>query len=103
MLQQRLPMFRGRLEIAVDVLHHDHGGIDDDAEIDRAEREQIGILAAQHQDYDGEEQRERNVGADDDGAAEIAQENPLNEENQQAAEDQIMQHGVSGDADQRAA
>jgi len=52
-------------KIAIDVFHHDHGGIDDDAEIDRAERQQIGVLALQDQDDDGKEQREGNIGADD--------------------------------------
>ena len=87
----------------IDVLHHDHGGIDDDAEIDRAERQQVGVLALQHQDDDGKEQRERNVRADDDGAAQIAQEYPLDKEDQQAAENQIVQDGVRGHPDQRAA
>jgi len=39
-------------------------------------------------------------GADDDGAAQIAEKDPLNEENQHAAENQIMQHRTGGDADQ---
>ena len=29
-------------EMAEDVLHHDHGAVDDDAEIDRADRQQVG-------------------------------------------------------------
>ena len=28
--------------MAEDVLHHDDGGVDDDAEIDRADRQQVG-------------------------------------------------------------
>ena len=47
------------LEIPVDILDQDHGGIDDDAEIDGADGQQIGVLAAQRQDDDAEEQRER--------------------------------------------
>ena len=92
MLQQRLPVLRPRLEIPIDVLDQDHRGIDDDAEIDGADRQQVGVLAAQHQDDDAEEQRERNVDADDDGAAQIAEEDPLDEEDQQAAEDEVVQH-----------
>ena len=103
MPQQRLPVLRRRLEIPIDVLDHDHRGIDDDAEIDGADRKQIGVLAAQHQDDDAEEQRERDVGADDDGAAQIAEKDPLNEENQHAAENQIMQHRAGGDVDQLSA
>ena len=48
-----------------------------------------------------EEQRERNVDADDDGAAQIAQEDPLDQEHQQTAENEIVQHRVGGDPDQR--
>jgi hypothetical protein len=37
----------GRLgQVAEDVLDHDHGRIDDEAEIDRADREQIRRFAA---------------------------------------------------------
>ncbi len=57
------------LKVAVDVFHDDHGGVDDDAEIDGTDGQQIGILAAQYQDDDAEQQREGNVDADDDGAA----------------------------------
>jgi hypothetical protein len=31
---------------AEDVLHHDHGRVDDDAEIDRADREEVGGFPA---------------------------------------------------------
>ncbi len=48
----------------------------------------------QHQDDDGEEQRERNVDADDDGAAQIAEKDPLDEKDQQTAEDEIVQDRV---------
>src|SRR5882672_10826015 len=96
-------MFGRRLEIPVNVFHHDDGGVDDDAEIDGAQRQQVGVFAPQHQYYDGKEKRERNVGADDDGASEIAEENPLDQEDQQATKPQIVQHGMRGHADQRAA
>src|SRR3984957_1042257 len=103
MLKQGLPLRRRRLKVPIDVFHHDHGGVDDDAEVDRAKRQQVGVLTLQHQDDDGEEQCERNVGADDDGAAQIAQKYPLNKEHQQTAEDQIMNVCMRGHADQRAA
>ena len=47
--------------------------------------------------------RERNIGADDDGAAQIAEEEPLNEENQQTAENEIVHDRAGGDGDQRRA
>ena len=46
-------------EVAVDVLHHNDGGIDNQAKIDRTNREKIGGLAPQYENADGEEQRER--------------------------------------------
>src|SRR5579859_8206617 len=102
MLKQYLPLLVRRLKVPVDIFHHDHGGIDDDAEIDRAERQQVGVLALQDEDDDGEKQREWNVGADDDGAAQVAEKHPLDDENQQATENQVVQHRVRGDPDQRA-
>jgi hypothetical protein len=57
------------LKIPEHVLDQDHRRVDDDAEIDGADREQIGVLAGEHHNDDGEEQCERNIDADDDGAA----------------------------------
>ena len=44
-----------------------------------------------------------NIDADDDGAAQVAEKDPLNEEDQQAAEDEVVQHRVGGDRDQHGA
>ena len=88
------------LKIAENILDQNDRGIDDDAEVDRTHRQQVRVLALQHQQNDGEEQRKRNVDADNDRAAQIAQEDPLDQEHQQAAENQIVQHRVSRDADQ---
>ncbi len=38
LLQRYHPLLRSRLEIAEYVFHHDDGGVDDDAEVDRADR-----------------------------------------------------------------
>ena len=54
-----------------------------------------------HQQNGGEEQRERDVQSNDDRAAEIAEENPLNQEDQHASEDQVVQNRVRGEGDQR--
>ena len=42
--------------------------------------------------------RERNVHADDDGAAQVAEEDPLDQEHQQTAENEIVQNRVRGHA-----
>ena len=80
-----------RLEDAEDVFDQDHGRVDDNAEVHRAEREKIGILAPQHEDDDGKEQRERDIRADDDSAPQVAEKDPLYEEDEQASEEQIVQ------------
>ena len=47
------------------------------------DRQQVGRLAAQHHQRDGEGQRERNRAGDDERAAQIAEESPLQQEDQQ--------------------
>ena len=54
---------------------------------------QVGGFAAQHQDADGEEQRKGNGRADDQRAAQIAEEHPLQQEDQHDADDHVVQHG----------
>jgi len=46
-------------EFAVDVFHHDHGAVDDDPEIDCADRKQVGGHASPVQQDEREEQAER--------------------------------------------
>src|SRR6266851_4562747 len=90
----------GLRQPAEDRFHQDHGGVNDQPEIDRADREQIGGFPAQYQNDNGEKQRERDGGADDQRAAQVAQENPLNQHDQKNAEHHVVQHGRGGDVDQ---
>src|SRR4029077_9896079 len=83
-----------------DRLHHDHGGIDDQAEIDGADRQQVGGFAAQHQDADREEQRERYRGADNQRAAQVAEKYPLQQHDQQDSEGHVFEHRFRGGLDQ---
>src|SRR5712671_5263140 len=89
--------------MAKDILQHDHGGIDDDAKINRSNRQQIGGFPSHHRDDDGQEQRNRNGRRNDDGAAQIAQEQPLDEKDQRNAEQHVVQHGIHRDRHQVAA
>ncbi len=102
-LQQTSSFFLGTLEIPEDVFNQDHRRVDNDSEIDRAERKEIGALALQDDESDGKEQRKRDVQPDDDGASQVAQENPLNQEDQKAAKNQVVQDGMGGDRDERPA
>src|SRR5260370_6492500 len=83
-----------------DRFHQDYCSVNDQPEIDRADREQIGGFPAQYQNDNGEKQRERDRGADDQRAAQIAQENPLQQHDQKNADHHIVQHGRGGDVDQ---
>ena len=74
MSNERQPVLRARLEIAINVFDENDGGIDNDAKIDGTDRQQVGILTAHDQNHNAEEQRERNIGAHDDGAAQVAEE-----------------------------
>ena len=50
-----------------------------------------------------EQQRERNGRGDDEGAANIAEEQEQNERDQDHSFGKIVQHGVRGEVDERAA
>ncbi len=64
---------------------------------------QIGRVAAQHRDDDGEKQRHRNGRRHDQRAAQIAEEHPLDQEDQRDAEQHIVHHRAHRDRDQVAA
>ena len=62
----------GRLQVpepAEDVFDDDHRAIDDDAEVHRAQGEQVGGMPAQREAEEGGEQRKRNDGARRSAAA----------------------------------
>ena len=98
---RRSAFFAVALKIPEDILDQDYRGIDNDAEIDRADGKQVGAFPQNHQQDGGEEQRKRNVQPDDDRAAKVAEENPLDQEDQHASENQVVQNRMRGEGDQR--
>ena len=99
--KQPLFFFWLRLEISEDILNEDHRRIHDDPEIHRTQGEQIRALAENYEKNDGEEQRKRDVQSNDDRAAQISEKDPLDQKDQQASENQVVQNGVRGDGYQR--
>ncbi len=89
-------------KLAVDVLHHDHGAVDDDAEVDSADGEQIGraVVGVQHDER--EEQRQRNGERDDDRRAEADQEEDQDDQHQHHAAQKIGLDGVGSELHQLA-
>ena len=90
-------------EMADDVLHHHHGAIDHHAEIQRAQREQIGGNVLQVEADGREQQREGNGERDDERAAHVAEEEKQDDRDQDHALGQVVQHGVGGEVQQVAA
>ena len=97
------PLVGGLRQTPEDILDHDHRGIDDQAKIDRADRQQVGRLAGNDQQNDREEQGKRNCRRDNQGTAQIAEKQPLHQKDQHNPEHHVVQYGVGGDVDQVAA
>src|ERR1700709_85579 len=90
-------------DLAEDIFHHDHAPVDDNAEIDGADRQQVGGLSPHYRDHHSQEQRHRYGRRDDQRAAQIAEKHPLDQEDQRDAEQQIVQHRLHRDRDEVAA
>ena len=84
-------------------LHQHHRAVDDDAEIDRAQRDQIGRDAARLQHDERAQQRQRNHRRHDQRGAPVTQEDDQDRDHQQRADHQVLGHRVHGMADQVAA
>ncbi len=83
-------------EVADDVFDHDDRAVDDHAEVECAEREQVGGDVRLVEADGGEDQRERNGEGDDDGAAGIAEEQEQDDDDEDDAFGEVVQDGVGG-------
>ncbi len=90
-------------EVADDVFDHHHRAFDDHAEVQRAEREEVGGDVAEVEADGGEEQRERDRDGDDERAAQVAEEDEQDERDEEDAFGEVMQNGVGGELEQVAA
>ena len=82
-------------DVADDVFNHDDRAIDDHAEVERAERKQIGGNAFQVETDGGKQQRKRDGRGDNEGAADVAQKQKQDDRDQDHAFGQIVQHRVA--------
>ena len=85
-----------RPEVPVDVLHHDHGGLDDDAEVHGAERDQVRRRSGEDHPAEGRHQRERDVHGGHCGRARLPEEYPEHEGDEQHADEQVLQDRIGG-------
>src|SRR5277367_1556404 len=83
-------------EFTVDVFHHHQRAVNDDAEVNRADGEQVGGDAARVQKNKREQQREWNGERDDNGGTHADQEENQDDEDQSHPQEHIFFHGVYG-------
>ena len=76
-------------QLAHDVFHHDHRAIDDDAEVHRAQRQEVCRNANQGQAEKGRQQGQRNNGSHDQRGAQVPQKQKQDQRDQHRALDQI--------------
>src|ERR1700728_3368775 len=100
------PLFDGQVgvsargQVAVDILNHHDGRIDDDAEIDRPDRQQVRRLAAEEKHREGEQECQGNVDGDDDRGFDIVDEHEQDRHDKHDAEYQVFGDGLGGEVKQ---
>ncbi len=98
-----LRMGAGMRQQTHDIFDHDDGALDDHAEIERAQREQVGRDVPQIEAQAGKQKRERNGERDDQRAAKVAEEDEQNDRDQDDSLGQVVEHGMRGQLHQFAA
>src|SRR5207245_5289041 len=87
-------------EVAIDVFHHHYGGLDDDAEVDGAERNEIRGRPGEHHSAEGRHQGEGDVHGGDAGRARLSEEHPEHDGDEHHAHEQVLEHGPGGELHQ---
>ncbi len=90
-------------ELSIDALEHDDGGVDEDAEVDGTDGDEVGGAACQHHHAEGEEDGEGNRDCGDEGDAEVAEHRQQHERDEDEAGDDDFADGVGGAVDERRA
>jgi hypothetical protein len=90
-------------ELSIDVLHHDDGPIDENAEVDGADREEVRRNVPDVQTDEREQQRQRNRRRDDEPRPHVVEEEDQHDDHQQDAVQQVGLDGVRGEPDEIAA
>ncbi len=83
-----------------DVLDHDHGRVDEDAEVDGADRQQVGGDMLQVETDEGEHQRQRDGRGDDQSGAEIVEEEDEDDDDEEHASEQVFLDGPGREGDE---
>ena len=87
-------------KLAEDVLHHHHGAVDQNAEIHRADGEQVCRRVLEIQADEREQQREWNGRRDDQTGTKIVEKEYEDDDDEQYAPQQILLHDIRRQLDQ---
>ena len=90
-------------QFAVNVFDHYHRAVDDDAEVDGADRKQIRRYVMRVKHDEGKQQRQWNGQRDNDGRAKADQEKDQNDQHQHHAAKQVVLNRIGRQIDQVAA
>src|SRR5262249_23436163 len=90
-------------QLAVDVLDHDDGAVDDDSEVDGADGKKVRCFSREMKKDKCEKQRKRNGKSGDDRGPYADQKENEHDQNQNHSAQEIAFDGVGGDADKIAA
>ena len=82
------------------IFDHDHGAIDDDAEIHRAQRQQVGRNADESEADKCRQEGQRDYDRHDRRCAKITEKQVQDQRHQRGALDQVLEHRVERLADQ---
>ena len=85
------------------VLDDDDGAVDDDAEIERAQAQQIAADAPFDHARDGEQHRQRNDTRRDQRGTDVSQEHEQDDDDQERADHEVVADGADRGVDQRGA
>ncbi len=90
-------------DLAENVFHHHYRAIHENAEIHRADGEQVGRSILQIEADEREQQRQRNGGGDNQSRAEIVEKKYEHHDDQQHAAQEVLLHHLRRQRDQIAA
>src|ERR1700688_1625711 len=102
-LIQLVALAAAQTQLAVNVLNHHDGAIDDDAEVDGPNGKQVGGFAGQVKKYEDEQKRERNCQRGDKSRADADQKKDQHDKNKCHSAKQIPFDGIGGNANKIAA
>src|ERR1700688_1981561 len=102
-LIQLVALAAAQTQLAVNVLNHHDGAIDDDSKVDGTDGKQFGGFAGQMKKYEGEQKRERNCQRGDKSRADADQKKDQHDKNKCHSTKEIPFDGIGGNANKIAA